>query len=220
MKQLLFFSILVFLWSCTKQEKRETITTVIDLPYYSDAQLNAVWYDDNDPLLDKLHRITDFSFYNQDGKIVTNETVEGKIYVTNFFFSICPNVCPKMTKNLHRVQNEFITNDRVMILSHTVMPWVDSVGRLNEYAKLNDINSSRWHLLTGKKEDIYSIARTSYFADEGFGKSITSNEDFLHTESIILIDQNRHIRGVYNGTIPLDISRLIDDIHYLLEKST
>jgi len=96
---------------------------------------------------------------------------------------------------------------------------VDSVTQLYEYAQRIEINASKWHLLTGDKLEIYKIARQSYFADEGFGKTNTKMEDFLHTESVILIDQNRHIRGVYSGTLPLEMNRLIDDIHYLLDKS-
>ena len=110
----------------------------------------------------------------------------------------------------------YFREDLRKILSHSVMPWVDSVQVLAEFAQLNNINSDQWHLVTGEKDKIYQLARNSYFADEGFGKSITSNEDFLHTENILLIDQQRRIRGIYNGTIRLDMLRLIDDIHTLL----
>ena len=92
----------------------------------------------------------------------------------------------------------------------------DSVEVLSKFAKLNGINSDQWHLVTGEKDKIYHLARNSYFADEGFGKSITSDEDFLDTENILLIDQQRRIRGIYNGTIRIDMLRLIDDINTLL----
>ena len=206
----------VGLLACQSKPERGLVAEVIDLPYYADANLNAFWMKKDDLATDTVHRIAPFRFTNQNGQEVTNGTFDGKVYVANFFFSICPNVCPRMTKNLHRVQSEFLTDDRVLIASHTVMPWVDTVARLHEYAQLNEIHSSKWHLLTGDQKEIYQLARHSYFADEGFGKTNTSDEDFLHTESIILIDKDRHIRGVYNGTIPLDVNRMIDDIHYLL----
>ncbi len=188
----------------------------LELPYYSEATFTPEWIDEQDEKYAGIHTIPDFQFVNQSGDTVTHKTFEDKIYVTNFFFTLCPNVCRRMTNNLTLVQEKFSNDERVKILSHTVMPWADSVQRLAEYAALNDINSRQWHLVTGNQAEIYQIARESYFADEGFGKSLTSNEDFLHTENVFLIDQKRRIRGIYNGTIRLDMKRMIDDIHTLL----
>ena len=206
----------VFLLSSCRS-KNQGNPVIVNPPYYVDSNYSAVWLDLNDTSIDTVHQIADFEFVNQDSNTVNQNTFKGKIYVANFFFSICPGVCPKMTNNLHRIQDEFEANDGVLIASHSVMPWVDSVARLKEYAELNNIESEKWHLLTGDKEKIYEIARNSYFADEGFGKAITEANDFLHTESIVLIDQNRHIRGIYNGTLPLDMTRLIEDIYLLIE---
>ena len=122
-----------------------------------------------------------------------------------------------MKKSLSLVQEAYTNDDRVKILSHTFMPWVASLARLNEYALQNDINVKQWHLVTGKKKDIYALARESYFADEGFDKTVTSEEDFLHTENVALIDQKRRIRGVYNGTLPLEMKRMMEDIETLLK---
>lgn len=188
----------------------------LELPFYNEATFTPQWIEASDEKYGDIHTIPDFEFINQNGDTVTNKTFQDKIYVTNFFFTLCPNVCPKMTENLGLVQDAFSGGDQVSILSHTVMPWADSVERLAEYASLNGISSRQWHLVTGDQNDIYKIARESYFADEGFGKSLTSNEDFLHTENIFLIDQKRRIRGIYNGTIRLDMKRMIDDIHTLL----
>lgn len=188
----------------------------IELPFYNEATFTPQWIEPSDEKYRDIHTIPDFEFINQNGDTVTNKTFQDKIYVTNFFFTLCPNVCPKMTENLGLVRDAFSGGDQVRILSHTVMPWADSVERLAEYASLNGISSRQWHLVTGDQNDIYKIARESYFADEGFGKSLTSNEDFLHTENIFLIDQKRRIRGIYNGTIRLDMKRMIDDIHTLL----
>ncbi|MEP2026676.1 MAG: SCO family protein [Reichenbachiella sp.] len=212
MRKLVMISMAVFsLWSCTqKTEKR--MNPEIELPFYSEATFTPEWIEKDDARYDSIHTIKDFSFVNQTGEMVTNETFEGKIYVTNFFFTICPNVCPRMTKNLKKIQAEFADDESVKILSHTVMPWVDSVGRLAEYAQLNDINETQWQLVTGDKKELYNMAREAYFADEGFGKTVTVDEDFLHTENIILIDTQRRIRGVYNGTLPLEMKRLIEDI--------
>ena len=215
MKNCMVLGIALF-WSCTTQEQR--MNPAIELPFYNEVTYTPHWLSETDQGYNNIHTVADFSFINQNGDTVTNDTFTDKIYVTNFFFTLCPNVCPRMAKNLHLVQEEFAQNDRVKILSHTVMPWADTVERLAEYAALNDINVKQWHLVTGDKAAIYKMARKSYFADEGFGKTVTTEEDFLHTENIILIDQKRRIRGIYNGTLPLEMKRMIEDMHSLLDK--
>ncbi|MEP4135777.1 MAG: SCO family protein [Cyclobacteriaceae bacterium] len=185
----------------------------IELPFYTSADLTPRWIDEP---TDTVHTIDPFSFVNQNGDTITEEAYQGKVYVANFFFTICPGVCPKMNGNLLLVQDEFQESGEVQILSYSVMPWVDSVAQLHTYALRNDINPDMWNLVTGDKADIYRLARESYFADEGFGKQVTSAEDFLHTEKLILIDQHSRIRGIYNGTLPLDVKRMMDDIRQLL----
>ena len=194
-------------------------TDEIALPFYNDETFTAEWIEENDPDYDQIHRIEDFSFINQNGEEVTNATFDDKIYVANFFFTMCPTVCPKMEANLSIIQEEFSGNSEVNILSHTVMPWADSVQRLQEYARINDINSEQWHLVTGDQDDLYKMGRLAYFVDEGFGKGITDLDDFLHTENIVLIDKKRRIRGIYNGTLKLEMRRMIEDINWLLEES-
>ncbi|MEO9851758.1 MAG: SCO family protein [Reichenbachiella sp.] len=201
-------------WGCSKKSEKR-MNPEIELPYYSDAIFTPEWISPEDTKYDSIHTIADFSFVDQNGDMITNQTFENKIYVTNFFFTLCPNVCPRMTKNLKKIQKEFASDESVKILSHTVMPWVDSVDRLAEYASLNDIDVSQWSLVTGDKKYLYQMARESYFADEGFGKTVTTDEDFLHTENIILVDTKRRIRGIYNGTLPLEMKRMIEDIYTL-----
>lgn len=207
--KILCIAFVIFAFGCTKRQTGEVM-----LPYYIDATFTPVWIDSED-VPDDLHRIAPFEFTNQEGVLVNNDSLSGKIYVANFFFTICPSVCPRMTANLERVQAEFITDDSVLLISHTVMPWVDSVAALKTYAMEKGVKSGKWHLVTGEKPEIYSLARNSYFADEGFGKSVTDEADFLHTENIVLVDPEGHLRGVYNGTIPLEMARLIEDIYRL-----
>ena len=189
----------------------------IELPFYIEPTFTPEWIEKTDGAFDDIHTIADFKFQNQKGNWITQDDMDGKLYVANFFFSICPNVCPLMMGNLLKVQDTFKSNPNVKILSHTVMPWVDSVGRLREYADFNGINAENWFLLTGDKKEIYELARKSYYADEGFVKNVTEDDDFLHTENLVLIDQHRRIRGVYNGTLPLETKRLIEDIKSILE---
>jgi protein SCO1/2 len=119
-----------------------------------------------------------------------------------------------MTKNLMKVQEEFKDDDEVRLLSHTVKPWYDSQERLKNYEKSYNIQNGKWYLVTGKTNDIYSIARKSYYAEEEPGYNKDSTE-FLHTEHVLLIDWYGHIRGVYNGTLALEIERMIEDIKTL-----
>nr|WP_240625846.1 SCO family protein [Spirosoma pollinicola] len=122
-----------------------------------------------------------------------------------------------MTNLLKAVQDTFRNEPKVQLLSFSVTPWLDSVPQLRRYAKSKGINSTKWHLLTGNRSRIYDLARKSYFAEEAIGFTKDSSE-FLHTEHLILVDQTRRIRGIYNGTLPLDIDKLIADIQTLLKE--
>jgi protein SCO1 len=204
--RIVVFAVLLAVFSCREQ----------GLPYYHTAEFTPLWTGEDLFSSDTLHRIAPFTFTDQNGASVSNATVQGKVYVANFIFTACPGICPKMTNNLNAVQKAFLRNPDVMILSHSVMPWADSVSRLKEFSELHQLDDSQWKLLTGKQSDIYDLARNSYFAEEvaGFARDST---DFIHTEHCLLIDRDGHIRGLYNGTLPLEIGRLIDDIKLLLD---
>ena len=190
---------------------------VTKLPYFISPDFTPNWIN-NYSKNDSLHKIEDFSFINQNNKIIDNSYIKNKIVVSNFFFTTCPSICPNMTSNLKILQEKFNHTEEVIILSHSVTPWIDSVTKLKSYEKLYNINSKTWHLLTGDKNKIYNLARKSYFAEEELGLNKSSNE-FLHTEMVFLIDKNSHIRGVYNGTIKLEIKRLLEDIAILKNNS-
>ena len=187
------------------------------LPYYNTPDFTPVWANSKEAEKKITHRISKFSFANQDGKIVNSDIVTGKIYVANFFFSKCASICPKMTINFETLQKAFAANDEVLLLSYSVMPWADSVEQLKKYAVKYGVNSGKWHLLTGSQSAIYSLARQSYFAEEQIGFAKDSTE-FLHTEHFILVDKQSHIRGIYNGTLSLETERLITDIQLLLKE--
>jgi protein SCO1/2 len=116
--------------------------------------------------------------------------------------------------NMKVVQDSLKNDKNFIIASYSVMPDRDSVATLRSYATENQIIDNKWHLLTGSKKQIYEIARKSYFADENIGVQKGVN-DFLHTENFILVDKNLHIRGIYNGTLLLEIDQLIKDIRAL-----
>ena len=203
------------LFSCiSKQEQAQD-----ELPFYNTPEFDAEWISRNEARYAKIHTISSFSLTDQQGHLINKDSLSDHIYVANFFFSICPVVCPKMMKNLQALQNTFATDKQVFLVSFSVMPWVDSVARLHEYGKAHHINPAKWHLLTGRKETIYDLARKSYFAEKGVGLQ-KNNAEFLHTESMFLIDKKARIRGIYNATQPADIDRITEDIQLLLKEKT
>lgn len=196
------------LFACQSNDK----TQKENLPYYNTADFTPNWYTKKQRDTLKLHKIADFSFTDQEGKKVSSENVKGKIYVANFFFTICPSICPTMTQNLLSVHQTFKNDADVLMLSHSVMPATDTVAQLKKYANRWKIDAQRWHLLTGEKDKIYTLARQSYFAEKEIG---LQKNKFLHTENAFLIDKNGYIRGVYNATLPLDVENLVKDIKVL-----
>ena len=180
-----------------------------NLPYY--GQKNSIKNGDT-----SYHTVKPFIFVNQYGEKVTEETIKEKIYITDFFFTTCQSICPIMSSELERVYKNFSTNKDILILSHTVSPEEDSIHVLMDYAKLHGVKDNRWLFLTGEKKHLYDMARTSYLlnAEEGNGDEI----DFIHTQNFALVDKERHLRGFYDGTDSIDVSRLITDIKLLLEE--
>lgn len=181
------------------------------LPYFKDASFTPYWLELNSDSLKEFHAIPDFKLINQHSDTITQDSLEGKIYVADFFFTTCPGICPRMTKNMSIIQKRFNGDNEVALLSHSVMPTVDSVEQLMVYAKLKGITWKNWHLLTGDKQEIYHLGRNAYFVEENLGEE-KSVDDFLHTENFVLIDKNRHIRGIYNGLNKTSINNLIADI--------
>lgn len=185
------------------------------LRVYNPADVNPELVDSTVQYIAREHKISDFSFINQNGKKITQKDYEGKIYVADFFFTTCGSICPIMTTNMVDVQKAFLHNPKVMILSHTVTPEIDSIPVLKKYALEKGVVDSKWNLVTGHKKDIYSMARKSYLAVK-LGKP---NElyDMVHTENFVLVDAERRVRGFYDGTKKEEIKRLIDDINWLIE---
>jgi len=191
--------------------KSKTVDKGLSLPFINKPDFTPEWIDTNDPAYKNIHNIPAFSFTDQDGKTITEKDVAGKIYVTDFIFTRCGSICPLMTTNMSTLQEKYKYDDEVLLLSHSVTPSMDSVPVLKRYAEAKGIISSKWHLLTGNEDQIYAMAKKQYFAGDTIGYYQTGNE-FLHTENFILVDKHRRIRGVYNGTLALEMERLIDDI--------
>jgi protein SCO1/2 len=186
------------------------------LPIYSPVDVNPRLVDASLQHVKKNHKIADFTLIDQNGVRITQDTYNDKIYIADFFFTRCGTICPIMTTNMGAIQKEFLNDDDVMLLSHSVTPVMDSVSVLKEYAIKKGVVDKKWRMVTGAKEEIYKLARKSYFAvlDEGDG----GDQDFIHTEQFILVDKKKRIRGYYDGTDIEDVKRIIEDITILKEE--
>ena len=196
------FIVCFFVFCCYENKKA--------LPYYNSPDFTPIF---EEPKPDS-HKIEKFVFTNQNEEAFGSKNLEGKIHVANFIFTSCTHICPKMTTNMVEVERKFENHDDVNLVSFTVTPWLDSPDVLKRYKEEFTLNSKNWHFLTGKKSELYSLARKSYFAEEeiGFTKDST---DFLHTEHFLLVDKGFRIRGIYNGTLGLEMQQLIKDIELL-----
>lgn len=159
------------------------------------------------------HTIPAFSFTNQYGETVTEKDLDGKIYIADFFFTSCPTICPVMKKNMLTVYKSIREANDVAILSHTIDPSHDTPEVLLKYAGDLGLSGHQWLFLTGPKEEIYKIAQKSYF--------VAANEDgaepggFIHSGAFTLVDREKRVRGVYDGTDEKRVKQLIEDISVL-----
>lgn len=160
------------------------------------------------------HKIADFSILNQDSTIVTNDYYKNKIYIADFFFTSCPTICPAMKKQMLRVYEEFEDNNKVAILSHTIDPEYDNVTVLKDYAERLGVSSDKWNFVTGDMDQIYDLGEKSYMVTAGEDEEAAGG--YIHSGAFLLVDMDRRIRGIYDGTIPEDVDVLMNDIERLL----
>ena len=166
------------------------------------------------------HKIGEFSFLNQNGETITEAETDGNVYVAEYFFTTCGSICPVMNEQMQRVQKIYLREPDLKILSFTVDPKVDTVEQMKRYAVEHDANDDQWHFLTGSKEDLYNLARKSFFVlkpaeAENLGDA---GSDFIHTNNFVLVDRKRRIRGYYDGTSVAGVDSLIYDIGRLLKE--
>lgn len=207
--------ILMIFFSCKNKKEVDKTTT---LPFYNSEDFTPEWISiEETKEYEAIHKIAPFKFQNQNGDFITNKDFEGSIYIADFFFTTCPSICPILAKNMASIQEEYKNDHRILMLSHSVMPWVDSVDKIKEYAIEKKAIDGKWHLVTGERNRIYDLARISYFADDDY-KETKDKSEFIHTENFVLIDSKGRIRGVYNGTLSVDMQRLKRHINLLKEE--
>lgn len=160
-------------------------------------------------------KVPDFSFTDQDGMQVDNNTFAGKAYVVDFFFIHCPTICPKVKAQAKRIYDRFAAEPSLLMLSHSIDTKNDTVGALHEYARKLGIDTKRWHLVTGDHDAIYGMA-DDYFSVAIEDASMPGGFD--HSGRLILVDKNRHVRSFCDGTNPKEVDRFMEDVQLLLDE--
>lgn len=183
------------------------------LPVFQPDMVNSELVDTTIQYVRKYHKIADFELFNQNGDTITQADYKDKIYIADFFFTTCPTICPIMTGNMLKIQEELKNDPDILLLSHTVIPVADSVPQLKKYAVEKGVNDEKWNLVTGDKKQIYELARKSYLATKSDGDG--GPYDMIHTENFILVDKEKRIRGFYDGTNSEAIEDLMEDIKTL-----
>jgi len=185
------------------------------LPIYNPVDINPAVVDDDLERVGRGHRIGNFDLVDQWGNAVDSSLLSNKVYVADFFFTTCPTICIAMGQNYQRIQEAYKDDPRVNLVSHTVMPEIDTVEVMYEYGQRMGAVKGKWHLLTGEKQELYRMARRQYFAVMEPGTSFDEH-DFIHTENVVLVDERKRIRGFYDGTSDAQMDLLIQDIEILL----
>lgn len=196
-----------FLWGCSLSGndklpilgQREAVTKIVNGKSVTDSVYQS---------------IPDFKFVSQYGDTITAKTLDNKIYVADFFFTSCPTICPKMKVQLKRVYERFKGNSDVMLLSHTIDPVHDSVSVLNEFAQNLGVTGRQWLFVTGDRDKIYELGQTSYMVTAQADS--TAPGGVIHSGAFILVDKNKHIRGIYDGTTEAGVDKLMTDMDRLL----
>ncbi|RXK49765.1 SCO family protein [Aquirufa rosea] len=162
------------------------------------------------------HQIPAFQFLNQDSVWISDKNYEGKIYIADFFFTSCPTICPKMKTQMLRLYERYANQDQIGLLSFSIDPEFDRPNVLKAYASRLHIQSPKWNLVTGEKAKIYELGQKSFM--------VTTQEDkneaggFVHSGAFILVDKQRHVRGIYDGTKEQEVNHLMEDIELLLKE--
>lgn len=220
MKKILYFSILLGLIACGSDETNETETKETPqqiLPYFGEKEVNMI-EKDGETIADTIyHVVPEYVFTDQDSNLFTNENVEGKIHVANFFFTSCPAICPAMIEQMRRLQENTSDIEELMFLSHTIDPKRDTIPKLNAYIAERNLNTENWSFLYDSDRDyIHDLAKTGYIINAM--EDAEADGGFLHSEHFILIDREGHIRGLYEGTDPNKVDLLEADIRKLIKE--
>lgn len=202
---------LLALMSCAEEPVEKELPVVGPMKVI-DREVGGIWKTDT-----VFTQIRPFEFVNHNGDTITEQSVTGKVYVADFFFTSCPTICPKMKQQMLRVHQRFGDRADLLLLSHSIDPKRDSVGRLAEFAsKLDVTDQHQWHFMTGERDSIYSMAKHYMVAAQ---EDELAPGGYAHSGAFLLVDKNRQIRGIYDGTLPEEVDELMADIEQLLNEN-
>ena len=185
------------------------------LPYFNSAAFAPEWLSSSEAHRASVHRVAPFMMRDQDSALVTQAALTGRITVIHFFSAKCGDICPTTHQQIAGLLRELPNAPQVQVLSFSVAPERDTVAALREYARMRNIRDARWHLLTGSRADVERLAKESFFVRIG-ADSTYGGRSIRHTENLLLIDGEGHIRGVYAGTLAIEAAQLKADIETLL----
>ena len=206
LSSVLLASLLISFTSCTREKK---------LPIIGNRDTKTVKLPDGSTRVDTVYQtIPDFRFLNQDSVEINNDTFKNKVYVADFFFTSCPSICPVMHRNLKKVYEEFKNNPDVMFLSHTIDYKYDTPHVLKKYAAKLGVDDKKWQFAYGTRDDVYTLAEKSYLTS--VQEDSTEKGMYVHQGWLVLIDKDRRMRAVYDGTDPKSVEQLNEDIPALL----
>jgi len=168
-----------------------------------------------------LSKVPPFFFKDQEGRLVTDRDLAGKVYVAEYFFTTCKGICPKLNTNMKDIARDFAGEADFRLLSYTVDPETDSVARMKVYADSIGADPAKWYFLTGRKDSLYLLARNGYLLDDPKNNVTNINDQFLHTQFVALVDKNGKVRKIYDGLKKDELADMEKDIKSLLrEKAT
>ena len=212
MYRTVFNSIILLTFFCNCNNRPDS------LPYYNTPDFTPYFLNRSNEIKRIIsHKIGNFEAKSHQLNNFSNQDLKGKVHIANFMFTSCTRICPIMTNNLKIVSEAYKNHPEFLMISFSVTPWIDSIPKLQSFAKSYGITAKNWHLLTGKKSEIYKLARKSYFAEKKLGFTKDSSE-FLHTEHVVLVDKKLRLRGIYNATLKLEMKQLKEDIALLIKK--
>jgi protein SCO1/2 len=185
------------LWQCTSEPSR--------LPYLGNVEVV-----NGDSI---YHTVPDISLTDQDSQVLHISKYSDKAIIADFFFTSCPSICPKVTKQMLRIYDRYKDDDRIIMISHTIDQRNDSVSVLHRYAKNLEVNTDKWKFVTGVKDSIYHLA-DQYFVS--VVEDPLAPKGFDHSGRIILLDQQRRVRGFCEGTDPESVTAFFDIVDQLL----
>jgi protein SCO1/2 len=211
---LIAFLSFVFI-SCSSGQEAEDEQVYLPLPKMGEYDLDLVLENGQEKWDTVFHEIPAYVLMNQDSVLITNKDVDGKVHVANFFFTSCPSICPAMIAQMQRLQEMTADVEEIVFLTHTIDPERDSIPKLRKYIADREINTKNWHFLYGERAYTHDLAKTGYIINAM--KDEAAEGGFLHSEYLVLIDRNRHIRGMYDGTKTGEVDQLNEDLRKLIK---